>query len=73
MANNNSEQAIPAIETVIEMKTIEAFLAEVEKMVEEDRPWYYGDGHYHRTCIYDGEIHLLSKMKKLYDEQYKAE
>ena len=51
---------------------IESFLEEVEKMVAADRPWYYDHGGYHRhVSIYDGEVELLERMKKLYDSKYK--
>ena len=54
--------------------TLEQFMQEVEAMVAADRPWYYDHGGFHRhTSIYDGEVELLNKMKKLYEDKYKKE
>ena len=37
----------------------------LEQEVEKDKPVWYGDGNYHQTSIYDGELKLLDKIKDL--------
>ena len=50
----------------------EEFFAEVQSIVDADRPWYYDQGGYRRSpTIYDGELELLQKMQKLYNEKYR--
>ena len=42
----------------------------LEQEVEKDKPVWYGDGNYHQTNIYDGELRLLSKIKDLQEKAF---
>ncbi len=42
----------------------------LEQEIEKDKPVWYGDGNYHQTSIYDGELTLLNKIKELQEKAF---
>ena len=42
----------------------------LEQEAEKDKPVWYGDGNYHQTSIYDGELTLLNKIKDLQEKAF---